>query len=137
MRVKDKPLIPPPKAAVELRCRIKVDGEEVAQSRHVIQAGAGIGRYVGGGVVTRDFIASKPDVPITDPINAKNRLYIDLSGEVGLFSVGAEGKVSLYGAIQNLFNTDPPVTGYDGYGAPRQLFDLIGRQYNIGVRVTL
>ncbi|WP_199554760.1 TonB-dependent receptor [Sandaracinobacteroides hominis] len=95
------------------------------------------GRYVGGGVVTRDFIASKPDVPITDPINAKNRLYIDLSGEVGLFSVGAEGKVSLYGAIQNLFNTDPPVTGYDGYGAPRQLFDLIGRQYNIGVRVTL
>lgn len=95
------------------------------------------GRYVGGGLVTRDFVASKPDVPITDPIKAKARFYIDLSGEVGLFSVGSTGKVSLYGAIQNLLNTDPPVTGYDGYGAPRQLFDLIGRQYNIGVRFTL
>lgn len=95
------------------------------------------GRYVGGGLVTRDFVATKPDVPITDPINAASRFYIDLSGEVGLFSFGSEGKVSLYGSVLNLLNTDPPVTGYDGYGAPRQLFDLIGRQFNIGVRVTL
>lgn len=32
VRVKDKPLIPPPKAAVELRCRIKVDGVLVAEN---------------------------------------------------------------------------------------------------------
>ncbi|MFG1920668.1 hypothetical protein [Cryptosporangium sp. NPDC048952] len=32
VRVKDRPLIPPPKAAVELRCRIKVDGVLVAEN---------------------------------------------------------------------------------------------------------
>lgn len=31
------------------RLSVRVDGEEIAQGRHVIQAGAGIGRYVGGG----------------------------------------------------------------------------------------
>ena len=92
------------------------------------------GRYVGGGVVTRDYVATKPDVPITDPISVNGRFYVDLSGEVGLFSVGSEGKVSLYGTILNALNTQPPITGYDGYGAPRHLFDVIGRQYTIGVR---
>lgn len=92
------------------------------------------GRYVGGGVVTRDFVATKPDVPITDPISVKGRLYVDLSAEVGLFDVGSEGKVSVYGTILNALNTQPPITGYDGYGAPRHLFDVVGRQYTIGVR---
>lgn len=32
VRSKDRPLIPPPKAAVELRCRIKVDGVLVAEN---------------------------------------------------------------------------------------------------------
>ncbi|TPE60552.1 TonB-dependent receptor [Sandaracinobacter neustonicus] len=92
------------------------------------------GRYVGGGVVTRDYIATKPDVPITDPIKVNGRFYVDLSGEVGLFDVGSEGKVSLYGTILNALNNQPPITGYDGYGAPRHLFDVVGRQYTIGVR---
>lgn len=92
------------------------------------------GRYVGGGLVTRDYIATKPDVPITDPISVNGRFYVDLSGEAKLFDVGSEGKVSLYGTILNALNNQPPITGYDGYGAPRHLFDVIGRQYTIGVR---
>lgn len=92
------------------------------------------GRYVGGGVVTRDFVPTKPDVPITDPIKVNGRLYVDLSAEAGLFNVGDSGKFSIYGTILNAFNTDGPITGYDGYGAPRHLFDVIGRQYTIGVR---
>jgi outer membrane receptor protein involved in Fe transport len=92
------------------------------------------GRYVGGGVVTRDFVPTKPDVPITDPIKVNGRFYLDLSAEAGLFDVGDSGRLSVYGTILNAFNTQGPITGYDGYGAPRHLFDVIGRQYTIGVR---
>lgn len=92
------------------------------------------GRYVSGGRVTRDFIATKPTVPITDPIRSDGRFYLDLSGEINVFRTGDNGRIALFGSILNALNTDPPITGYDGYGAPRQLFDLIGRQYNVGLR---
>ena len=32
VRVKDKPVLPPPKAPIELRCRIKIDGVLVAEN---------------------------------------------------------------------------------------------------------
>jgi len=92
------------------------------------------GRYVGGGVVTRNTVPTKPDVPITDPINVNGRLYVDLSAEAGLVNVGESGKVSVYGTVLNALNTQGPITGFDGYGAPRHLFDVIGRQFTMGLR---
>jgi iron complex outermembrane receptor protein len=94
------------------------------------------GRWIGGGIVTRDtVVATKPfGTPITDKLYANGRFYLDLSGEVTLFKpAGEKSKVALYGAILNVFNTDPPITGYD-WATARHLYDVIGRQYTAGVR---
>jgi outer membrane receptor protein involved in Fe transport len=92
------------------------------------------GRFVGGGLVTRDIDSDKPEVPITTPNKINGRFYLDLAGEVTVYRPGGDGRVAVFGAILNAFNKMPPITGYDEYAAPRQLFDVIGRQYTAGVR---
>jgi iron complex outermembrane recepter protein len=94
------------------------------------------GRYVGGGLITRDRTLTKPfGTPIADKIRASGRLYLDLSGEITLFKpAGEKSKVALYGTILNLLNSDPPITGYD-WATARHLYDVIGRQFIGGVRV--
>jgi outer membrane receptor protein involved in Fe transport len=43
--------------------------------------------------------------------------------------------IQLYGAIDNAFNTPPPMIGSTGGGGTScQLYDCIGRSYRIGVR---
>ena len=93
------------------------------------------GRWIGGGLVTRDFTATKPfGTPITDKPRANGRFYLDLSGEITLFKpMGQQSKVALYGVILNVLNTDPPITGYD-WATARHLYDVIGRQFTGGVR---
>ncbi len=83
------------------------------------------GRYVGGGVITRD------DVTLDDN-HVKGRFYLDLSGEVTVAEL-ATGKVSLFGVITNVLDKDPPFTGYQ-FVTARQLYDVIGRQYTAGLR---
>lgn len=93
------------------------------------------GRWVGGGLITRDFTATKPfGTPIASKIRANGRFYLDLSGEITLFRPGGErSKVALYGTILNLLNSDPPITGYD-WATARHLYDVVGRQFTGGVR---
>lgn len=93
------------------------------------------GRYIGGGLVTRDVTATKPPgTPISDKMEGAERFYLDLSGELTLFRpAGEKSKVALYGTILNLLNTDPPILGYD-WATARHLYDVIGRQYTVGVR---
>jgi outer membrane receptor protein involved in Fe transport len=96
------------------------------------------GRYVGGGIVTRDKpVATKPyPAQITDKLYVNGRLYLDLSGEVTLFRpAGSDSKIALFGTILNLLNTDPPITGYD-WATARHVYDVIGRQFIGGVRVS-
>ncbi|MGH6612698.1 TonB-dependent receptor domain-containing protein [Sphingomonas sp.] len=85
------------------------------------------GRYVSGGVLTRD-----PGVTF-DYDSVKGRVYLDLSGEVALWKNAGGGKVSLFGVIANALDTDPPFTGYQ-FQTARQLYDVIGRQYTAGIR---
>ena len=92
------------------------------------------GRYVSGGLVTRDIDVDKPEVPITSPNKINGRFYLDLAGEVTVYRPGGEGRVAVFGAILNALNKMPPITGYDEYAAPRQLFDVIGRQFTAGIR---
>ena len=87
------------------------------------------GRYVGGGVVTRD------DISLADN-RVKGRFYTDISGEVTLWKTGNGGKVVLFGVILNALDKDPPFTGYE-FQTARQLYDVIGRQYTAGLRVNL
>jgi iron complex outermembrane recepter protein len=93
------------------------------------------GRHIGGGLITRDFTATKPPgTPISDKLRANGRFYLDLSGEITLFKPsGGNSRVALYGTILNLLNTDPPITGYD-WATARHLYDVIGRQFTGGIR---
>jgi outer membrane receptor protein involved in Fe transport len=84
------------------------------------------GRYVGGGVITRD------DVTL-DYNHVKGQFYFDLSAEVSVWKLDGGGRIALFGVIQNLLDNDPPFTGYE-FQTARQLYDVIGRQYTLGVR---
>jgi outer membrane receptor protein involved in Fe transport len=88
------------------------------------------GRYVGGGFIDRSYTAKD-----LDQLRVKGRVYVDLSGEVTLFRPkGGDSKAALFAAVQNLLDTDPPITGGGGYGTTRGLFDTIGRQFVGGMR---
>ncbi|HSX56074.1 MAG TPA: TonB-dependent receptor [Sphingomonas sp.] len=92
---------------------------------------SGTARYVGGGFIDRTMTAKD-----LDKLTVKGRVYFDLSGEVTLLKPKGEGsKVALFAAVQNLLDTDPPITGAGGYGTTRGLFDTIGRQFVGGVRL--
>ncbi|WP_213978957.1 TonB-dependent receptor [Sphingomonas sp. dw_22] len=91
---------------------------------------SGTARYIGGGFIDRTLTAKD-----LDQLRVKGRVYLDLSGEVTLFRPkGGDSKVALFAAVQNLLDTDPPITGGGGYGTTRGLFDTIGRQFIGGVR---
>lgn len=92
---------------------------------------SGTARYVGGGYIDRTLTAKD-----LDKLTVKGRVYFDISGELTLFKPKGEGsKVALFAAVQNLLDTDPPITGAGGYGTTRGLFDTIGRQFIGGVRL--
>jgi hypothetical protein len=84
------------------------------------------GRYVGGGAITRD------DVTLDDN-HVNGRFYLDLSTEVPVWKLNGGSRVALFGVIQNLLDNDPPFTGYQ-FQTARQLYDVIGRQYTLGIR---
>lgn len=89
-------------------------------------------RYVGGGYIDRTMTAKD-----LDRLTVKGRVYFDLSGELTVFKPKGEGsKVALFAAVQNLLDTDPPITGAGGYGTTRGLFDTIGRQFVGGARLS-
>ncbi len=64
--------------------------------------------------------------------------YFDLSASYKFPNVGRG--VELYAAVQNLLDKDPPVapiygaTGFLGTGTNGYLYDVIGRQFRVGVR---
>jgi len=93
---------------------------------------SGTARYVGGGYIDRSMGAKD-----LDQLTVKGRVYFDLSGELTVFKPKGEGsKVALFAAVQNLLDTDPPITGAGGYGTTRGLFDTIGRQFVGGARLS-
>lgn len=92
---------------------------------------SGTTRYVGGGYIDRTMTAKD-----LDKLTVKGRVYFDISGEVTVLKPKGDGsKLALFAAVQNLFDTDPPITGAGGYGTTRGLFDTIGRQFIGGARL--
>ena len=45
-----------------------------------------------------------------------------------------DDKVSLFAAVSNLLDKDPPITGTGGFATVRSLYDVVGRTYTLGVR---
>jgi outer membrane receptor protein involved in Fe transport len=56
-------------------------------------------------------------------------LYLDVGANWNV-----SDKTQLYGKVDNIANTRPPDTG--GQNANNTLYDVIGRMYRVGVRLT-
>jgi len=110
-------------------------------------------RYVGPGV--RDVTLVGPDDPryqsllsattcpaplaaaCTANINhAPSYTYMNINAQYAIIDDGNR-KVEVFGAINNLFNTDPPNYLPSSYGPTNNvLYDVMGRYYRVGVRVS-
>lgn len=107
-----------------------------------------VGRGLSGGVYNNNFIVCQTTCPLSTPdartINDNSiagQWYIDTS-ITRRFDVGSRSKAEVFLYVRNLLNTDPvPVAiGPTGNNAPayaqtnRLLYDVLGRQFRIGVR---
>jgi len=97
------------------------------------------GRYIPAGIYNALFVG--PDQPgfslalgnSTNNNNVPAATYLDLTGQYALKSIGS-GDLVVFGAINNITDKDPPSTpGANGSGN-NVLFDVIGRNYKVGVR---
>jgi outer membrane receptor protein involved in Fe transport len=84
---------------------------------------------MGGGVINSAYTAKD----LLDN-EVSGRLYFDLSGEITIIKGGGDHKVTLFGAVQNVFDKDPPITAVGGYGTTRALYDVVGRLFTAGAR---
>lgn len=87
------------------------------------------GRYVGGGAY--DHTLGPLDI---DDNDVSGRTYFDVSWQQELF-----GRTQLFFAVNNLFDTDPPVapdTVFVPLATNKQIYDVIGRYFIGGVRFT-
>ncbi|MBU0555807.1 MAG: TonB-dependent receptor [Alphaproteobacteria bacterium] len=60
--------------------------------------------------------------------------YVNLNGSVAIWNRGDQ-KMEIFGAINNLFDRDPPVDAPSSFGPTNNvLYDVVGRSYRIGAR---
>jgi len=88
-------------------------------------------RYIGGGKF-RTIYVDNVDMP-ADQNRVKGRAYIDLSASYKL-----TGNIELYGKVDNLMNTAPPIIPNNIVQpsvSNSQMYDRIGRYYVGGVRL--
>lgn len=108
-----------------------------------------IGRGHSNGVYDNSFIECQTDCPVSTPqhrtINdndIKGAFYVDLNANYS-FEVGPT-KAQAFFAIRNLFDTDPVAVGNGPTGnntgaaaqTNRNLYDVLGRVYRLGLRVS-
>ena len=97
-------------------------------------------RWISKGVYSNEYIQCATDCPVstvTHPTILNNQMpgafYWDLGG-----SYKASKNLSFYFKIDNLTNVSPPSapqTG-TGYGVNPYLYDVLGRQYHLGARLS-
>jgi outer membrane receptor protein involved in Fe transport len=90
-------------------------------------------RYIGPGVFNNSYT---PQFIADNTISS--RLYFDLSEIYDLTVAGVD--TELYGVIDNLLGTDPPIAvrtslSYAEPGTTATYYDVIGRRFRLGVRV--
>ena len=87
-------------------------------------------RYISGGKL--DALATPQDLNIN---HVKSRTYVNLSGAYKLLSGDNNKRLELFATINNLFDTDPPVSvSSNAFPTNQVLFDTIGRNVTVGVR---
>ncbi|WP_198147737.1 TonB-dependent receptor [Erythrobacter sp. AP23] len=85
-------------------------------------------RYVGGGNIDNTYTSKDLDV-----LEHEGRLYFDLSTAYDIIENG-DRNVTLFAAVRNLLDQDPPITGTGGFATVRSLYDVVGRTYTAGIR---
>lgn len=88
-------------------------------------------RYYGSGVVNH---WPNSDTRSVDVNHYDSVAYIDLAQNYDVSIRGA--KVTLFGVVENLLNTDPPAVPGGGFGT-NSMYDLLGRSYRFGIRFKL
>lgn len=106
------------------------------------------GRYIGPGALSRTLIG--PDDPGYDPTlpnsishnRVESRFYVTVGANVRITSAASRAEMEVFGVIDNLFDTDPPVapgtTGsvvQSSYPTNPAFFDTLGRRFRVGVRM--
>jgi outer membrane receptor protein involved in Fe transport len=100
------------------------------------------GRYIPKGIYNVAFIGpDDPDYAVTLPTSVNDntvpgRFYLDLAATHRLELANGR-EVELFGAINNLFDKDPPAMPSGNLGTNQVLFDPIGRAFKVGVRFRL
>ena len=100
------------------------------------------GRYIPSGLFNVAFIG--PDDPrysVTGPTSVNNnrvpgRFYMDLAASYRI-TLSSGQQMELFGAINNLFDRDPPAIPSGNLGTNQVLFDPVGRAFRLGVRFNL
>ena len=96
-------------------------------------------RYIPEGVFSNSYVGPQDPgySPYLSNSISNNRVpaitYVDLNGSYR-FIDKATKSLELYGAINNLFNTSPPVSPANNIGANADLYDVIGLVFKVGVR---
>jgi iron complex outermembrane recepter protein len=95
-------------------------------------------RWISDGVYSNEFIECQTNCPVSTVTRTTvNTNHVD--GAL-LFDIGATydltDNLTMYGKVDNMFNEDPPVSPGTGAVANGALFDLIGRMYRVGVRMS-
>jgi outer membrane receptor protein involved in Fe transport len=100
------------------------------------------GRYIPGGSYNVAFVGpddSRYAITRPDSVNDNSvpgRFYMDLALTYRL-ELRAGQQMEIFGAINNLFDRDPPAIPSGNLGTNQVLFDPVGRAFRLGVRVKL
>jgi len=100
------------------------------------------GRYIPSGLFNVAFIGpDDPNYSITLPTSVNNnrvpgRFYLDLAASYRI-TLRSGQELELFGAINNLFDRDPPAIPSGNLGTNQVLFDPVGRAFKLGARIKL
>lgn len=101
------------------------------------------GRYIGKGRYNATYTGPDEDGYSATALNSINdnsvsdRFYMGLALTYRM-ELGTDTRVELFGTVDNLLNTDPPVApGGNGYPTNPVYFDTAGRAFRIGARLEM
>jgi len=98
-------------------------------------------RHISGGAYNNELVG--PGQAGYDPLKTNSIsdntigawTYVNLNASVNLWKSG-EKKLEIFGAINNLFDKDPPVDAPSSFGPTNNvLYDVLGRAYRMGARL--
>lgn len=100
------------------------------------------GRFISAGIMDVTLVGPSQPGYSTDLRNSisvndiEAMFYVDV-GASYTFKLENARSLQIFGAVKNLTNPVPPVNVYSGSGTNPFLFDIVGRRFTVGARVTL